>query len=136
MASPVMRYQREMHRNLGFFATWFPGDHLELGDLGVLENGRFRKESSLFELGIDVKPSDPSAPQTLQFTSASGTTVNSSMSAGVASVGEVEISIEFSSEGAFLFHASGVSQIQIEDRIALGRKIQMAYDRGEWNKDW
>ena len=34
MVSPVQRYQREMHDNIGFFATWLPGDLLELGDIG------------------------------------------------------------------------------------------------------
>ena len=36
MASPVKTYQSEMHDKLGFFATWLPGDHVELGDVGVL----------------------------------------------------------------------------------------------------
>lgn len=35
MASPVQRYQQEMHENIGFFATWLPGDLLELGDIGT-----------------------------------------------------------------------------------------------------
>jgi hypothetical protein len=50
MPSPVALYQREMHKNLGFFATWLPGDQLELGEAGVLKGGRFRKQSSLAEL--------------------------------------------------------------------------------------
>jgi hypothetical protein len=52
MASPVRRYQQEMHENIGFFATWLPGDLLELGDIGILVNGSFRKLSSLWALGI------------------------------------------------------------------------------------
>ena len=41
MASPVKRYQQEMHNNLGFFATWLPSTAIALGDIGVLQSGRF-----------------------------------------------------------------------------------------------
>jgi hypothetical protein len=52
MASPVKLYQQEMHSNLGFFANWLPGDPIEVGDVGVLESGRFRRVVSLEDLGI------------------------------------------------------------------------------------
>ena len=52
MPSPVQRYQREMHENIGFYATWLPGDPMELGDVGIPSNGMFRKRSSLNDLGI------------------------------------------------------------------------------------
>ncbi len=136
MATPVKRYQKEMYENLGFFATWLPGDNLELGEVGVFQDGRFRRESTLSELGIRCTPGSPGTPQALQFTSASGTSVNSSVGAEVAQVAKAEISVEFSSEGAFLFHATGVRQVRIENRSELGRAILEAYDRGKWEKDW
>jgi hypothetical protein len=115
MASPVKIYQKEMYQNLGFFATWFPGDKVELGEAGVLKNGRYRRESSLSEIGIDFKVDSPGTPQTLQFTSASGMTINTSLNASATHLADAEISVEFSNEGAFLFHASGVKQMRIED---------------------
>jgi hypothetical protein len=136
MASPVKIYQKEMYQNLGFFATWFPGDKVELGEAGVLKNGRYRRESSLSEIGIDFKVDSPGTPQTLQFTSASGMTINTSLNASATHLADAEISVEFSNEGAFLFHASGVKQMRIEDRSAVGRAILDAYERGDWEKDW
>ena len=39
---PVRTYREEMHGNLGFFASWLPADPVDVGDIGVLEGGRFR----------------------------------------------------------------------------------------------
>ena len=47
MSTPVKLYHQEMHANLGFFGTWLPGDLLQLGDVGILTNGRFRAETTL-----------------------------------------------------------------------------------------
>ena len=136
MASPVKAYQKEMHRNIGFFATWLPGDNLELGEAGVFKGGRFSAAASLAELGIAFEAGSPGSPQTLQYTSASGTAVSSSASANAMNLARAEISVEFSSEGAFLFQASGVKQIRIEDRVAVRRAILDAYEHGKWDKNW
>jgi hypothetical protein len=136
MPTPRKRYQQEMYENLGFFATWLPGDLIELGEVGLFKDGQFKKASSLSELGIDFEFSPTGTSQALQYTSSSGTTVNSSAGAGIANVATAEISVEFSSEGAFLMHASGVRQKRIKDRSALHRAILKSYERGTWNKDW
>jgi hypothetical protein len=41
----VRTYQEEMHNSVGFFATWLPGDILDLGDVGELKDGQFRKRA-------------------------------------------------------------------------------------------
>jgi hypothetical protein len=59
MSNPVKLYHREMHEKIGFFANWLPGDPLAIGAIGVLADGQFRQESSLQELKIPCKESDP-----------------------------------------------------------------------------
>jgi|SRR5215471_2985151 len=138
MASPVQRYQREMHDNIGFFATWLPGDLLELGDIGTLKDGTFRKRSSLGELGIKYQASALGASQNLQYTSKSGTTfsVDSSLAAPKPLDISAAIKVEFSSEGSFLFHASNVRNRRLENIANLTRAILEVWNTGNWDKNW
>jgi hypothetical protein len=136
MASPVTLYHREMHDNLGFFATWFPGDPIEIGDAGVLEGGRFRRTVSLKELGIPCEVGAGQGSQNVQYTSTQGTKMTASGGAAAAAFAKAEISIEFSREGAFVFHASRLHPQRLENRAAVAELIVKAYHKGKWQKDW
>ena len=138
MSSPAKTYQNEMHGNLGFFATWLPSDSLDIGDVGVLEGGRFRKLSSLTDLEIKFSVSPKGPPQDLRYTSTSGTTLTVGGAAPVANIPGVsaEIKIAFSHEGSFLFHASNVRNAKLENVAALCESILNAYARGQWKKEW
>ena len=69
MASPVKLYQQEIHDNLGFFATWLPGDQIEVGDVGVIEGGgsgaKLRYRNSVF-LVLSLPASRPKTFNTRQ----------------------------------------------------------------------
>lgn len=136
MASPVRLYQEEMHENLGFFPTWFPGDFMEIGDLGILDAGRFRKMSSLKELGIPFTTTSWASKQDVQYTSTKGTTIKPSAGASVPGIAKAEITINFSRAGAFVFHATGLTPHQIENRSAVAEAIVAAYRRNKWDKKW
>lgn len=136
MASPVTLYHREMHDNLGFFATWFPGDPIEIGDAGVLEGGRFRRTASLKELGIACEVGASQGSQNVQYTSTQGTKMTASGGAAATAIAKAEISIEFSRAGAFVFHASSLRPQRLENRGAVADLIVKAYQKGKWQKDW
>lgn len=137
MVSPVKIYQKEMHNNLGFFATWFPGDPIELGAVGTIQNGRFRQISSLTDFGIEMHESEESPPQPLKYTSTSGISIDIEGSAGSEkSPLSAEIKIDFSNEGAFLFEAMNVRQVQITNRFNVAEKIVQKYEEKKWDLDW
>jgi hypothetical protein len=136
MSSPVKLYQREMHTNLGFFATWLPGDHLELGEAGLMDGGRFRKMTSLAELGISIEKSSAGPPQKAHYESTSGTKVTFAAGAAATPGTRGEISVQFSKEGAFLFHSTGLRHTRIENRQAVATAVLNAYDAGTWKKEW
>lgn len=138
MTAPVKLYQEQMHSNLGFFGTWLPGDPLSLGDVGILERGRFRPLTTLTELGIPFTRGVTGSPQNLQYTSKSGTSVNVKTSAEVVGplAASAEIEIQFSQEGAFLFHASSVMNQRLDDRLALADSILALYANGTWKSEW
>jgi hypothetical protein len=138
MASPVRRYQQEMHENVGFFATWLPGDLLELGDIGTLVNGTFRKQSSFKEMGIAYEVSKFGASQNLQYTSRIGTAFSVDTSVDASAVIDVSaaIKVEFSSQGSFLFQASDVRNRRLENIANLTNSLLEAWASGKWNKNW
>jgi len=136
MGSPVKLYQEEMHNNLGFFATWLPGDGIEVGDAGVLENGRFRRMASLAELGIECKVAPSGGSQDVQYTSSEGTKIAIGANADVGELASAEIKIDFTRAGAFVFHAKQLRLQRIENRVAVGEAIVQAYQHSRWNKDW
>ena len=137
MASPVTIYQQQMHDNLGFFATWLPGDQLDLGEAGVLEGGRFRKQSSLAELGITCESSPEGAAQTLQYQSTEETKIDlHATGATEMPKAGAQVTIDFSREGAFLFQAVNVRQLRIANRAHVAGAILKAYEKGKWKKEW
>jgi len=138
MAAPVTLYQEEMHANMGFFGTWLPGDLLHLGDIGVLEGGRFRPQTTLTELGVKFTGTGKGSPQNLQYTSKSGTSVSVKAGAELQMPlpASAEIDIKFSNEGAFLFHASNVTNESLADRLTLSDSVCSLYLNGRWRKEW
>ena len=136
MASPARRYHQEIHDDLGFFATWLPSDTLEIGDVGRWEGGKFRHASSLKELRIPFTINEGRAVQDIQYTSKHGTTINASAKALVSAVAKAEISIEFSSEGTFVFHASKLHLRQLENRAVIAKDLLKNYKLGHWDKSW
>lgn len=135
MGSPVKLYQREMHDNLGFFPTWLPGDRIQIGDAGVLEGGRFRRTTSIADLGIAYEVSSGAATQDVQYTSTQGISLGTKAGAA-ADLVKGEIRIEFSREGAFVFHATRLQARQLENRAQVSEEIVKAYRIGKWEKDW
>jgi hypothetical protein len=125
-----------MHQNLGFFATWLPGDPIEIGDVGVLVDGRFRRMSSLNELGIVYAEGGAGSAQNVQYTSTNGTKVGAVTSASAANFAKATIEIDFSADGAFIFHATGLRARRLQDLASVSSGILTCYDQGRWRKDW
>jgi hypothetical protein len=136
MPSPVKTYQSEMHDNLGFYATWLPGDLIEIGDAGIIVDGRFRRQTTLSDLGIMFEVSPAGAAQDVRYTSKQGTKLTANASADAAGVARTEIKIDFTADGAFVFHASGVRVQRLQHLADIGRQVLDAYEQGHWEKSW
>lgn len=137
MASPVKRYQQEMHDNLGFFATWLPSTAIALGDIGVLEGGRFRREASLEELGITQTKVREGNAENVSYSSSAKRSDNISVGAATAvPMASGELSVTFTSEGGYIFEAMNMKQIEVADRLSLASSVIEAYEKGRWQKEW
>jgi len=137
MASPLKRYQQEMHNNLGFFATWLPSTAIALGDIGVLQSGRFRRVASLNELGVVLTDVREGMPENVSYSASAKRSDNISVgSRMVAPLASGELSITFAGEGGYIFEAMNMKQIEVANRLSLASSILKIYDEGRWQKEW
>jgi hypothetical protein len=136
MGSPARLYQKEMHENLGYFASWLPADPIEIGEVGVFEGGRFRRLNSLGQLAVAFRIARGTSSQDAQYTSREGTRMTASAGAELESVAKAEVTIEFSREGAFVFQCSALRQDRIDDLAAVTARVVEEYNRGSWKKEW
>jgi hypothetical protein len=137
MASPVKLYQQEMHKNMGFFATWLPSSTLELGDIGVLDGGRFRRVGSLSELGIRHPEAREGTAENVSYSASAKRSDGITAGAGTAvPLASAELSIQFTSQGGYVFEALAMKQLEIADRLALAASLLQAYEKGQWQKEW
>ncbi len=137
MGSPVKLYQKQMHSNVGFFATWLPASTLELGDFGVVEAGRFRRLGSLQELGLPQPEVREGTPENMSYSAAVQRAVGGSAAAGTPTpVVDAELSMKFSQEGGYVFEAAGMRHREIANRITLSNNLLAAYQEGRWQKEW
>src|SRR5688500_2143009 len=115
MSTSIERYQQELCKQAaGLFPTWLPGDRIDPGDVGILGGGRFRRSTSLPELGISLELDEPGSPNSLRYSSTKETKLNfgggASLEESLANIASASarVDIKFGAEGAFLFHADGV----------------------------
>ena len=137
MASPVKLYQKEMHNNVGFFATWLPSSVLQIGDLGVLEAGRFRTVGSLAELGIPIGPLREGAADSMSYSAWADKKTATSAGAGTAvPLAKAELAIQFSQQGGYVFEAAAIRNIEIAERLRISNAILDLYKKDRWQKEW
>jgi hypothetical protein len=125
-----------MHGNVGFFATWFPGDPLDIGDVGVLDKGRFRRMTTLKELNIDCDVEEGTTTQEMQYSSTEGTKIETSLDLALTNGTKGLIKIEFSRGGAYVFNASGLRTQRLSNRLKVAQQIINLYEKKKWEKDW
>jgi hypothetical protein len=137
MASPVKLYQKQMHNNVGFFATWLPSSSVQLGDLGVLEAGRFRRVGSLGELGVSIGDVREGTPESMSYSAWADRKTSASVGASTAlPLAKGELAIQFSQQGGYVFEAAAIRNIEIADRLKITAAILALYESGRWQKEW
>jgi hypothetical protein len=137
MSSPVKLYHEEMHRQVGYFATWLPNSAMALGDIGVLEAGRFRRVASLKELGLKIPEVREGAANNMSYSASAKRSAGASAKASSRPLAaKAKISIQFTGQGGFVFEAVGIRHLEIADRLALANNMLQAFKAGRWQKDW
>jgi hypothetical protein len=138
MASPVRLYQSEIYNKFSCFATWLPGDQIEVGDVGIIEGGRFRRRATLEELGIPCKPIPGETTNSIRFESSRGAKIEKTAGAVVQQVAQLGVSIVFSRKGAFVFHASNLRHHRLDDPATVADGVVKLYEAKSrrWKREW
>ena len=76
------------------------------------------------------------AAQDMRYTSKQGTKLTADASADAAGIARAEIKIDFTVDGAFVFHASGIRAQRLQNLSEIGRQVVAAYEQGSWEKSW
>jgi hypothetical protein len=142
MQGPKDQYTRELLKMFGYHATWFPQNRLDLGAVGVIEDGLFTRLTDLKALGIpfDILPDD--TPADLEYSSSGSVTISTKAS-GTASIpgssladGDAGVVVEFNKEKATYFRAMATRTPSIADTNSVGKAALDMYKQGKWEKNW
>ena len=143
MANVCDTYSVGIKRSLqNYWAAWLPSTQFELGDVGTLKGALFTKVTTLTELGITFTPKTDHSSTPLELVSESG------VSYAIKAKGEANdafpsipqasagVKIDFAAEGAFVVQCPATYEPEIDEPLALGRKIKEAASKGVWNRKW
>jgi len=141
MAAASKMYVKGMFQRFSYLAAWLPNTTLRLGDVGLQRGQDFKRMTTLGDLGISFRVRTGASPVDFTYTSQSGVSVKPKVAAQATAgamlpSAQAGISIEFSEDGAFLFHAIGCSVDEIEDKEALGQAVIAAIKAGNWKPEW
>ena len=134
MSQLVDDYRKQIRTVLGGIATWMPGDKVRVGDIGTFAGNRFRRQSSLKELGFEARTRSGN-PQPWRYASASTKSVEASAAVDAgAAAGSFDVS--FSKRGSYLFHAHNARLVEPVNATQLRDNVIAAYKGGDWDIDW
>jgi hypothetical protein len=112
--SILRNVQRKIHKfSGGFFANWLPPDRVDVGDFGLIKNDRFQRSGSLGDLGLQFEiEQTKKIDGQLKFSDGTKMTIAPSLGAEapIFKGAKASIALEFSGQGAFLYHLAGINQ--------------------------
>lgn len=145
MPDPWSRYLKGIYQKLKYYAAWPVNQPRMLGDVGLIVDGEFQRETSLKQLGI--KFTERVGPPGRDISHTSGSSVSLKIKAEGQSLPGIDIpqanagaSVEFNSSGAFVFQAAKPVVREIENQSELGREILALFRKSKpghgWKADW
>ena len=100
-----------------------PGDILQLGDVGWLKNGQFRKQTDLDSLGVRLEVETGVRQPYLGLSSVEQQASDGSGSAKIAGLSQAGLSVKFAQAGAVVFEASGIQHKRIRNALEVDRHV-------------
>jgi hypothetical protein len=136
------QYTKEMFEKFGYLATWTPGVQLELGDVGIIKDRLFTRNTSLKNLGIAFTTREDKTEEKQEHYSAGNVSLTIKAAGTAPALGsvltqaEAGITLEFKKSKSTAYQAVGCVAPMIDDQVALGKTILELFQQGKWNKDW
>lgn len=132
-------YLTALNRRFQFLGAWPPNQRIEVGEVGVIEQGVFRRRTSLGHLGIPFSASSSGQVGNLDYSEGAEISTDNSASADVRlarGAPKVGIHVKLNHEGAFVFNAMDAVEWRVDDVIAIERHVLAALERGAWDPSW
>ena len=142
MQSIQKQYTNEMRNKFGYYATWTPDVHLNLGDIVTIDKNEFTRLDNLVNLGIPFEILRDNTKSNLEYCSEKGVNIIQKLAGKAAPQGsmlkeaDAGIIVEFSKEKSVLFKSENVTSPYIDKIISLGKRIIEKYNCGDWKKEW
>ena len=116
--STIKKIQPKIHdMSNGLFANWMPNTKIDIGDFGILQRSAFERQGALTQYGVafEVEESEGKDNQ-LGYQNFVKVDMGAEVSAADKLSGvEASVTLEFSNQGAFLFHLSGINQVRLKN---------------------
>jgi hypothetical protein len=142
MPNGHQQYTNEMYQKFGYLATWAPNVILKLGDVGVLRDRIFERETTLAELGIPFTTRSDSSPADYEYVSSNTASIKLKAAGEIPSIGsllsqaDAGISISFEEADAIVFQALHCEITSVLGQDKLGKEILSRYEKEDWPKDY
>lgn len=145
MASIAEMYCNSVKRDSGlYFAAWSPEGKYQLGDVGVLQNGKmFVKKTTLKAEGIDWELEDDDAPGSLDLSSKRDTSVSLKISGTVnpsaphLPQADAGVVVNLGREASYVIRSDRVFEPRIGNMAAVEREVLERFrNGGRWQKEW
>jgi hypothetical protein len=139
---PYKRYLVEIESNLRYSANWLPSDPLNLGDVGYIEDGRFKRITSLTKMGISYEQILGKPLSQIRYSSSEGVVVQgkaagkSPITGSALTKQEAGIEIFFKKGASVFFEAQGGIREMMGELNVLGSEILKLFHAAKWEKDF
>lgn len=125
-------YSKQIRDNLNCFAVWEPGEEISPGDVGILKEGVFQRETNLSKIFPDLKFTIVSNdnPHPSHFFSKDCQLSDMTIDAAAQPNAKASLQITFKEEGGVVFDASDCTALYIEDIYSVCKYL--AKNRSKW----
>jgi hypothetical protein len=135
------QYMREIQRELGYSATWFPNVRISPGDIGIFEDHQFHSKGTLKDFGVPFSVAKGGSPSELDYSSKDSVSVQVKLAGQAPIVGsnlaqaDAGVTIRFSRQNSILFRATNCKSTRLSNLISIGKKIENMYSKDRWDKN-
>lgn len=140
--NPISFYLKSLYKKThGYRPTWLPSTPVQIGDIGILENNVFVKESTLKECGIFFEVLTSESDATIDFSSERGITLTTKFEGQVdpkaINLGKVDAGfiIEFSHDNGFVFRLNGSRTSVISNLGLVKKEVLHRFREERWDKN-
>lgn len=140
--NPISFYLKSLYEKThGYRPTWLPDTPIQIGDVGILENDVFVKESTLQEYGIFAQIETSESNSNIDFSSEHGITITTKIAGkvdpkavnlGMADAGFI---VEFNHENSFIFRLNGSRTSIISNLGRVKEEVLHRFREGQWSED-